>query len=436
MKNQELYGKNRISSTLRRKFWHLKRKSPKDGVVKGQIRMKSPSGAFVVLGVAVVIVGMIIAIVGYWPQKGHQLPRDNRMTNSNDTVSYKKEVGLRPIMTSPSSQNNDKLKLIGPVIMGFGLFIFICANTMLYENRDKETQMLAQKNIQSMMSDLQLNSNENRHYQWRTNPSADDVKIQFLEHGYNVDPPSSTLQSCHSPGSKWVDCNVPNKLQMTAQLLHHKDISPSISLHSIRSDSCNSSEGNIHIPLNCGAESIASSTINALALPVIKLNNCIIENPGISKVVDDEEAEIAHAQSPVAVLRHSWNFLPSFSGNSGEDNLTCGHIFVNLDSLPLEKHSPSKQVSKLLSPQKAKKEFSSDVQLSTAGQSTSFDLGQGGNRLVAPAEEQKNRSWPRLECTSVKRYMKLENREDSSEKLLEQNDSQDNNKKHYCENYE
>ncbi|KAJ8373222.1 hypothetical protein AAFF_G00267140 [Aldrovandia affinis] len=34
------------------------------------------------------------------------------------------------------------MKLIGPIVMGVGLFIFICANTMLYENRDRETQRL------------------------------------------------------------------------------------------------------------------------------------------------------------------------------------------------------------------------------------------------------------------------------------------------------
>uniref|UniRef100_A0A9W3EG17 Transmembrane protein 200B n=1 Tax=Camelus bactrianus TaxID=9837 RepID=A0A9W3EG17_CAMBA len=34
--------------------------------------------------------------------------------------------------------------LLGPVVMGVGLFVFICANTLLYENRDLETRRLRQ----------------------------------------------------------------------------------------------------------------------------------------------------------------------------------------------------------------------------------------------------------------------------------------------------
>ncbi|XP_010182671.1 PREDICTED: transmembrane protein 200B, partial [Mesitornis unicolor] len=49
---------------------------------------------------------------------------------------------------------SEKLKLIGPVIMGIGLFIFICANTMLYENRDMETRRLMQKGLYSMATAL------------------------------------------------------------------------------------------------------------------------------------------------------------------------------------------------------------------------------------------------------------------------------------------
>ncbi|XP_009988718.1 PREDICTED: transmembrane protein 200B, partial [Tauraco erythrolophus] len=50
--------------------------------------------------------------------------------------------------------HSEKLKLIGPVIMGIGLFIFICANTMLYENRDMETRRLMQKGLYSMAAAL------------------------------------------------------------------------------------------------------------------------------------------------------------------------------------------------------------------------------------------------------------------------------------------
>lgn len=39
---------------------------------------------------------------------------------------------------------HERLRLLGPVVMGVGLFVFICANTLLYENRDLETRRLRQ----------------------------------------------------------------------------------------------------------------------------------------------------------------------------------------------------------------------------------------------------------------------------------------------------
>lgn len=37
------------------------------------------------------------------------------------------------------STHVERMKLAGPVVMGVGLFIFICAATLLYENRDRES---------------------------------------------------------------------------------------------------------------------------------------------------------------------------------------------------------------------------------------------------------------------------------------------------------
>uniref|UniRef100_A0A674HLH9 Transmembrane protein 200B n=1 Tax=Taeniopygia guttata TaxID=59729 RepID=A0A674HLH9_TAEGU len=56
----------------------------------------------------------------------------------------------REVVAGRHMPHSEKLKLIGPVIMGIGLFIFICANTMLYENRDMETRQLMQKGLYSL----------------------------------------------------------------------------------------------------------------------------------------------------------------------------------------------------------------------------------------------------------------------------------------------
>nr|XP_006975640.1 transmembrane protein 200B [Peromyscus maniculatus bairdii] len=62
---------------------------------------------------------MGIAVAGYWPGRASHAPRTGRAHGPHE-----------------------RLRLLGPVIMGVGLFVFICANTLLYENRDLETRRL------------------------------------------------------------------------------------------------------------------------------------------------------------------------------------------------------------------------------------------------------------------------------------------------------
>lgn len=97
---------------------------PPDAPPKGQLRLRSLPGAFVCVGILFVLIGLTVAVIGYWPNKSSSLSQ----------------------ATQPR-QSVEKLKLIGPVIMGFGLFVFICANTLLYENRDMETRRLLQNRV-------------------------------------------------------------------------------------------------------------------------------------------------------------------------------------------------------------------------------------------------------------------------------------------------
>ncbi|KAM4795509.1 transmembrane protein 200B [Rhinophrynus dorsalis] len=101
--------------------------STPDTLPKGKLRLRSLPGAFVFLGVLLVLIGLTVAVIGYWP---------HRTNNPSPTIP--------PSQPRPHAE---KLKLIGPVIMGVGLFVFICANTLLYENRDTETRKLLQKRV-------------------------------------------------------------------------------------------------------------------------------------------------------------------------------------------------------------------------------------------------------------------------------------------------
>lgn len=86
---------------------HLRRSNP----LRTKLHLRSAPGVWLLLGVLVVLVGMGVAVAGY-------------------VSAAPKPPGGR------GSSHTERMKLAGPVIMGVGLFIFICAATLLYENRD------------------------------------------------------------------------------------------------------------------------------------------------------------------------------------------------------------------------------------------------------------------------------------------------------------
>ncbi|XP_029427732.1 transmembrane protein 200B [Rhinatrema bivittatum] len=411
MKNQEM-RKTSQTKIGPRSLWHIRRarrKAAAEVAIKGKLRMKSPSGAFVILGVFVVLLGMTIAVIGYWPHKGLHAALDDptRNTSSTDKTNEMKAVAA----LSRNFSSNDRLKLIGPVIMGVGLFIFICANTMLYENRDMETRLLIQQSLYSMAIGLPSNASEESKYCQKTDVSS--VKTRIEEGFYETDLCPGALQIFLSPGKRWAESFVPNKLQTTAQLLHQNGISPSISLRSIQSDSCNFGEG-AHRLLFTHGESIVTSTVNTLSLPVIKLNNCLIESSDVSQLANDEEVECPKERDDS--FNRSWNLLPKTDGCSSGKGLNGCHVVINVEHLP----RTNTRVKGLLTPESARKQFSSEIHLNVAGHSKSVDLSRRGSKSMTPAEERKNRSWPRLDRISLIGYTKLENTEDSVDKLLDQ----------------
>ncbi|NXJ82955.1 T200B protein, partial [Trogon melanurus] len=241
----------------RRRGRRLRRKSPPEVAVKGQLRMRSPSGAFVMVGISVVLVGMTIAVVGYWPHRGTGAAGAGA-GNASAAGDMSREVAA-----SRHVPHSEKLKLIGPVIMGIGLFIFICANTMLYENRDMETRRLMQKGLYSMAAGLPEGTGpEDGHCQRGDGQLVPKASAECVEGCYQVD---LSCQPCPSPGSKWSDCYGPNRLQTTAEFLQHPAASPAASLLSLRSGA--SAEANLSLCCHPGAESLLSSAIGASALP-------------------------------------------------------------------------------------------------------------------------------------------------------------------------
>lgn len=89
---------------------HLK----KGEALRTKLRLGSAPGVWLLLGALVVLVGMSVAVAGY-------------------VAAGPKPTGRR------GGTHVERMKLAGPVVMGVGLFVFICAATLLYENRDRES---------------------------------------------------------------------------------------------------------------------------------------------------------------------------------------------------------------------------------------------------------------------------------------------------------
>ncbi|XP_060056691.1 transmembrane protein 200C [Erinaceus europaeus] len=171
-------------------------------VVKGRLKLCSISGLIALCGILVLLVGIALAVVGYWPKANgtHREgakpqppassgPRTPPSTDGSGGGSQNRS-GLSP--GSPASSNSsapgparsapparasapssasptsvgflfrvfsgylhsDKLKVLGPLIMGIGIFLFICANAVLHENRDKKTKVINLRDLYSTVIDV------------------------------------------------------------------------------------------------------------------------------------------------------------------------------------------------------------------------------------------------------------------------------------------
>ncbi|NXO27239.1 T200C protein, partial [Cisticola juncidis] len=164
-------------------------------VVKGKLKLCSLSGFIALCGILVLLVGIALAVVGYWPKpsqvyressfgKGrHPAPQGSTHTNRSrsqervqagthpesppaaNTSTTAATGGSAPASSSPQASvgflfrlfssylHSDKLKVLGPLIMGIGIFLFICANAVLHEDRDKKTKIINLRDLYSTVID-------------------------------------------------------------------------------------------------------------------------------------------------------------------------------------------------------------------------------------------------------------------------------------------
>lgn len=368
-------------------------------MIQGKLRIRSMPGAFLVLGVIVVVVGSALAVAGYWPDRISRSSILGTAERENSTESKATIWSLRAkdLLSTGSLIHSERMKLLGPVIMGVGLFILICANTVLYENRDRETQMLLAQMRSVICSvsaavpsaDLKEIAAANsmaKHYQWVSSLPAAHLNILCLQQLASSEP---LLQTRHP---RDLEDNLEGTYQqavLQTEALHHQESDPPASLHSSHTNSCNSSQ--IDFNTQSGAELGDNATFNLQAAPFNKLNNCLVSASSMSTLGVDE------VDFPMAQPRRCHSI--SYRTNT----------YISRTGVCLEEglHTPVEegQVNQLVM---TRRENNSQVFVNIPGQ------------VVDGVEEQTRRSWPRLDLGSGRRYLKLENKEDSVEKLLDQ----------------
>lgn len=353
-------------------------------------------GAFLVLGVIVVVVGTALAVAGYWP---YRMSRSSILgAAGGDSPPSGWSLGANGLLSTASLIHCERMKLLGPVIMGVGLFILICANTVLYENRDRETQMLLAQMRSVICSvsaavpsaDLKEIAAANsmaKHYQWVSSLPAAQLNILCLQQLASSEPLLQTRQPSDQEDS--VE-GIYQQAVLQTEALQHQESEPPSSIHS---NSCDSSQTDFNTQL--GIEHRGNASFNPPPVPLINLSNCLVSASSLSTLGVDEVDIPAAQPRRCRSMRYRTN--PYIAQ-------TAVHLEEGLHT-PGQEHRTNHSAVTGRDP-------SSQVCVNIPGQ------------VVDALEVQTHRSWPRLDLGSGRRYLKLENKEDSVDKLLDQLEQQ------------
>ncbi|KAM4040609.1 transmembrane protein 200A [Anomaloglossus baeobatrachus] len=389
-------------------------------IVRGKIRLYSPSGFFLILGVLISVAGIAMAVLGYWPQKETFLTPE--ITIEVNKTQILKETGMM-VRFFEQHLHSEKMKMLGPFTMGIGIFIFICANAILHENRDKETKVIHMRDIYSTVIDIHsMRIKEQKHLNGAYSGLYGETEYRHSDNPCASKLAANTIASF--PGS-YRRCNSiededssPRESKSFANLLPPLLMERSGSVFGLHSHSNRIGEDKSLSSKRCETKSIVSSSINAFTLPVIKLNNCVIDEPGIDSITEDLEI---NSSRPRNVSMDSLTIPLPDDGNRPykSTNFPLSRSYSIMEPIRCDSLSPSPNNGKLLSPGAARKQFGSNTSLHIlSSHSKSLDLDRGPSTLNVQAEQRKHPSWPRLDRSNSKGYMKLENKEDPMDRLI------------------
>ncbi|XP_051500827.1 transmembrane protein 200A-like [Myxocyprinus asiaticus] len=409
-----------------------KRKSRADVVVvRGKIRLYSASGFFLVLGLLILMAGIVMAVLGYWPHKDHQKAPESKLFMNNTQVGREQIGSLTQFFEQ--HLHSEKMKMLGPFTMGIGIFIFICANAILHENRDRETKIIHMRDMYSTVIDFHsLRIKEQK----CTNgaymgPYADTEIRSFGQDSHfasrltantlmSFSGLDSDLRFSHGTSSEDEE-GLMSEAKGGLSLLSPAYKDQTESFFGFQCESSRQCEGKSGVLKKCQTRSIVSSSICAFTLPVIKLNNCVIDEPDIESITEDLEQNRDHSRPPSmesltvpvpdvakAFKRPGAQLLRSNSATESPSS-TSSHSSL----------SPGSTSGRFLSPGAARKDFGSNNSLQVlSAYSKSLDLERESTMLTVHPEQRKHPSWPRLDCSNSKGYTKLENKEDYMDRLI------------------
>ncbi|XP_067874234.1 transmembrane protein 200A [Heterodontus francisci] len=391
-------------------------------VVRGKIRLYSPSGFFLFLGILILMVGIAMAVLGYWPQEANKKYPVVSKSGIPDNGSHVITDHAGVLMAFFEQHlHSDKMKMIGPFTMGIGIFIFICANAILHENRDKETKVIHMQDIYSTVIDIHSQRiKEQRHMNGVWIGHSGDSNVKGYDNHCAAKLAANVLLSFSGSSNdgitpqKWNCYEEEDGLPKDANtLLYPKTPTPSGSICRLQTESQREKSSN---PKKCETKSIVSSSISAFTLPVIKLNNCVIDEPELDNITEDSDLSKGRARhiSMTSLTVPSTDINDSYK----PPNLRLLRSNTTVTDGKTPNASSGASMGIFLSPGFPKKEFGSNTSLHMLScHSKSLDLERGPSTLTVQAEQRKHPSWPRLDRSNSKGYVKLENKEDPMDTL-------------------
>ncbi|XP_070705746.1 transmembrane protein 200A [Pempheris klunzingeri] len=467
-------------------------------VVRGRLRLYSASGFFLLLGLVILAIGIGMATLGYWPHS-ETMPSAksqtgggfktaaaggtktmttgegngakmaiteeevvNSSTDHNVQGTSSKQTGGALTRFLEQHRHSERMKMFGPFTMGIGIFIFICANAILHENRDRETKIIHMRDMYSTVIDIhRLRQREQKQHHHRNSTYAREIgDLRAFGADNAARMASNSLLAFSSRAGGGGSTEEEEVLLGDEELHRHRELAkldcnfagllaplykdrpfcgPGLGL--AHSDSVrhqwsvdgDGEKGGHH------ARSIVSSSISAFTLPVIKLNNCVIDEPEMEAITEEDRggerrdgersqplssmeslvvpvASVAKASKPPGLHRSNSAYSSSYCSSVSSSSLSP---------------APSSTSGCWLSPGAARTDFGSNSSLHMlSSHSKSLDLERGPSMLSVHTEQRKHPSWPRLDRSnssrsnsgnrgSSKGYMRLEDRDEQGERLLD-----------------